>query len=182
MISRGYAPIGWREHPRYRWLLPHAVRTTYGPALTVSANELKTPHIREELERLPVAERLQSLIRVHTKSKQSPPISELPNEFGDTNFLLPLRVWESTGNPLPGAPPVAVDLGTFEAAPNGPEAFAYRSHLAGLAGVATRHDQWTKGLVALFHRFEVPCWATDVLVERELTRCDAIGIDIVVIG
>jgi len=50
---------------------------------------------------------------------------------------------------------------------------------AGLDAMNLRHSEWTKGLVALFHRFDLRAFAWDVQEVRHLRAMLEIGIDAV---
>ncbi len=48
---------------------------------------------------------------------------------------------------------------------------------SGIDTINFRHTEWTAGLVALFHRFEIKCFAWDVQQDRHLREMTRIGID-----
>lgn len=63
--------------------------------------------------------------------------------------------------------------------PHGPERRAAELSSAGVEAVNLRQNEWTAGLVALFHRFEVLAFAWDAQYERQLASLIDIGIDAV---
>ncbi|MET0728621.1 MAG: glycerophosphodiester phosphodiesterase [Acidimicrobiales bacterium] len=63
--------------------------------------------------------------------------------------------------------------------PDGPERRAAELAEAGIDAVNLHHSEWTGGLVALFHRFEVLCFGWDAQHERILGTLLDCGIDAV---
>ena len=63
--------------------------------------------------------------------------------------------------------------------PSGPERRAAELSSAGIDAVNLRQGEWTAGLVALFHRFEVLAFGWDAQYERQLASLIDIGIDAV---
>lgn len=61
----------------------------------------------------------------------------------------------------------------------GPERRAYDLAEAGINGVNLRYDEWTGGMVTLFHRFDRLCFGWDAQHERMLNELLRIGIDAV---
>lgn len=59
------------------------------------------------------------------------------------------------------------------------ERHASRLAAAGVDAMNMRHTEWTAGLVALFHRFEIRAFAWDVQHERQLRAVLGFGIDAV---
>lgn len=182
MISHGYAPTGWREHPRYRWLLSRAAAFPVAPIRNVTFRDLEGETFDQKLAEASVLGSGDALIRLAGTGKQRAPLNRVPNALATATVLAPYRSEDDLVALVNGAGTLITEVATFDQLSSGPETFAYLLHRIGAAGVAASHNDWTKGFVALFHRFEIPCWATDVLVERECDRCDAIGIDVVVVG
>ena len=63
--------------------------------------------------------------------------------------------------------------------PHGPERRAAELSSAGVDAVNLRQGEWTAGLVALFHRFEILAFAWDAQYERRLASLIDMGIDAV---
>jgi glycerophosphoryl diester phosphodiesterase len=63
--------------------------------------------------------------------------------------------------------------------PNGPEERAAALAAAGIDAVNLHHTEWTGGLTALFHRFEVRCFGWDAQHARILDDLLDVGIDAV---
>ena len=63
--------------------------------------------------------------------------------------------------------------------PSGPERRAAELSSAGIDAVNLRQSEWTAGLVALFHRFEVLAFGWDAQHERQLASLMDMGIDAV---
>lgn len=63
--------------------------------------------------------------------------------------------------------------------PRGPERRAAELSSAGIDAVNLRQDEWTAGLVALFHRFGILTFAWDAQYERQLAAVIDMGIDAV---
>jgi glycerophosphoryl diester phosphodiesterase len=63
--------------------------------------------------------------------------------------------------------------------PNGPEERAAALAAAGIDAVNLHHSEWTGGLTALFHRFEVLCFGWDAQHDRILDGLLDAGIDAV---
>jgi glycerophosphoryl diester phosphodiesterase len=61
--------------------------------------------------------------------------------------------------------------------PLGPEKLAAELAGAGIDAVNLHHTEWTPGLVALFHRFEVLCFGWDAQHDRILDTLLASGVD-----
>ena len=61
--------------------------------------------------------------------------------------------------------------------PVGVEQHARNLQVAGIDAMNFRHTEWTAGLVALFHRFEIKAFAWDVQEIRHLREMRRIGID-----
>jgi len=61
--------------------------------------------------------------------------------------------------------------------PDGPEERAAALAAAGIDAVNLHHSEWTGGLTALFHRFEVLCFGWDAQHERILDELLDAGID-----
>jgi glycerophosphoryl diester phosphodiesterase len=61
--------------------------------------------------------------------------------------------------------------------PEGPEPRAAALARAGIDAVNLHHSEWTGGLTALFHRFEVLCFGWDAQFERTLDDLLDTGID-----
>ena len=61
--------------------------------------------------------------------------------------------------------------------PVGVEQHARNLQMAGIDAMNFRHTEWTAGLVALFHRFEIKALAWDVQEVRHLKEMTRIGID-----
>ena len=59
----------------------------------------------------------------------------------------------------------------------GVEQHARNLQMAGVDAMNFRHTEWTAGLVALFHRFEIKAFAWDVQEIRHLREMTRIGID-----
>ncbi len=59
----------------------------------------------------------------------------------------------------------------------GIERHAHLLQVGGIDAMNFRHTEWTAGLVALFHRFDVKVFAWDVQEERHLREMTRIGID-----
>ncbi|MDE0067887.1 MAG: glycerophosphodiester phosphodiesterase [Acidimicrobiaceae bacterium] len=79
-----------------------------------------------------------------------------------------------------GAPDVRLVHSTaMQRLPNGPERLAAELSSAGVDAVNLRQGEWTAGLVALFHRFEVLAFGWDAQHERQLASLIDMGIDAV---
>ena len=63
--------------------------------------------------------------------------------------------------------------------PDGPEQRAAALAEAGIDAVNLHHSEWTGGLTALFHRFDVLCFGWDAQHERILDQLLDVGIDAV---
>jgi glycerophosphoryl diester phosphodiesterase len=63
--------------------------------------------------------------------------------------------------------------------PDGPEARAAALAAGGIDAVNLHHSEWTGGLTALFHRFEVLCFGWDAQHARILDELLDVGIDAV---
>jgi glycerophosphoryl diester phosphodiesterase len=63
--------------------------------------------------------------------------------------------------------------------PDGPEARAAALAAAGIDAINLHHSEWTGGLTALFHRFEVLCFGWDAQHDRILDDLLDAGIDAV---
>jgi glycerophosphoryl diester phosphodiesterase len=70
-----------------------------------------------------------------------------------------------------------VDSTRLRAMRQGPERRAAQLADAGIDGVNMHHTDWTAGLVALFHRFDVRAFAWDAQFERIITALVAMDID-----
>ncbi len=63
--------------------------------------------------------------------------------------------------------------------PHGPERRAAELSSAGVDAINLRQGEWTAGLVALFHRFEILAFGWDAQYERQLASLIDMGIDAV---
>ena len=160
MISHGYAQTGWREHPRYRWLLSRAAAFPVAPVLNVTFRDLEGETFDELFGGSSGYESGEALIRVTGTTKRRTPFTQVPNAFSRAGVMFPYRSGEEIVGMAAGVGSLIAELASFDQLPSGPEAVAYFLHRNGAAGVAASHDRWTKGLVALFHRFDIPCSAT----------------------
>ena len=68
---------------------------------------------------------------------------------------------------------------SLAALPRGPERRAAQLREAGIDAVKLRHSEWTAGLVALFHRFEVLAFASDLQFDHQLPAVLNMGVDAV---
>lgn len=59
----------------------------------------------------------------------------------------------------------------------GPERYAHELTKAGIEGVNLRHDEWSGGMVTLFHRFDRICFGWDAQHSRILNELLRMGID-----
>ncbi|MCQ3814161.1 MAG: hypothetical protein KTU85_07055 [Acidimicrobiia bacterium] len=72
-----------------------------------------------------------------------------------------------------------VNSASLAALPRGPERRAAQLREAGIDAVKLRHSEWTAGLVALFHRFEVLAFASDLQFDHQLAAVLNMGVDAV---
>jgi glycerophosphoryl diester phosphodiesterase len=72
-----------------------------------------------------------------------------------------------------------VDSTFLSKMPTGPEERAATLAAAGIDAVNLHHSEWTGGLITLFHRFEVLCFAWDAQHERVLDDVLDAGVDAV---
>ncbi|HSO95703.1 MAG TPA: glycerophosphodiester phosphodiesterase [Acidimicrobiia bacterium] len=109
------------------------------------------------------------------------PIIDLTRAAGD-----PARTWLCSPDleQLRALRPDATDVRLVHSAPRRRLPDSLERHAADLAAAGVdamnlRHAEWTKGLVALFHRFDRRAFAWDVQEVRHLRAMLAIGIDAV---
>ncbi len=72
-----------------------------------------------------------------------------------------------------------VNSTSLERLPRGPERRAAELAAARIEAVNLRQDEWTGGLVTLFHRFEVHAFGWDAQYERQLAGLIDMGVDAV---
>jgi len=88
--------------------------------------------------------------------------------------------WELVARWRQAAPDVRlVDSTSLRAMADGPEHRAASLAAAGIDAVNLHHSEWTGGLTALFHRFEVRCFGWDAQHRRILDALLDLGIDAV---
>lgn len=72
-----------------------------------------------------------------------------------------------------------VDSTRIDKVKEGPERRAVALHDAGIGTINMHHTDWSGGLVTMFHRFGIECFAWDVQQPRQLDAILAMGVDAV---
>ncbi|MGB2757736.1 MAG: hypothetical protein WBD02_08755 [Acidimicrobiia bacterium] len=183
MTLRIYAPATWSQSPRFHWLTSQKAIASVGIAHCVSSKDLAAGTGLWEptagaIERDP--SRLLAVTFDGTVLKNPASIRSAV-DAATTTFVVPHDA-NALRSRIMGIAPIVISVRSFEEPKGGAEEFVYRSSKEGAVGIAAPHSKWSKGLVALCHRFDVLSWSTEVLVEREFERCVRIGVDAVVVG